>query len=120
MSRPEKSDAKQIPSRWPKGMSGNPRGKPQGARHAALKALDAIGAAGAADIMAAVVKAAKDGDMRAAGLRTEAVGSNAAPWRKSRARVPPIVILAARASSKPCFATKSGLRYSTPLERRPS
>ena len=68
VSRPEKSDAKHIPGRWPKGTSGNPRGKPQGARHAALKALDLIGEAGAAEVMASVVAAAKEGDMRAADL----------------------------------------------------
>lgn len=51
---------------FPKGMSGNPAGRPAGSRHEALKALDAIGADGAADVMRSVVKAAKAGDMRAA------------------------------------------------------
>jgi len=50
---------------WHPGQSGNPAGKPKGARHAALKALDAIGADGAAEVMQAVVAAAKEGDMRA-------------------------------------------------------
>ena len=50
------------------GQSGNPRGKPPGVRHAALLALDAIGAEGAADIMRAVVEAARGGDMRAADI----------------------------------------------------
>jgi len=68
VSRPEKSDAKHIPGRWPKGTSGNPKGKPRGARHAALVALDLIGEAGAAEVMASVVAAAKEGDMRAADL----------------------------------------------------
>ena len=46
---------------------GNP-GRPKGARHAALLALDAIGAEGAAEVMRAVVEAAKGGDMRAADI----------------------------------------------------
>ena len=47
---------------------GNPAGKPPGARHAALVALDAIGAEAGTEIMAAVVAAAKGGDMRAADI----------------------------------------------------
>ncbi len=51
-----------------RGQSGNAKGKPPGARHAALLALDAIGAEGAEDIMHAVVAAARVGDMRAADI----------------------------------------------------
>ena len=46
---------------------GNP-GRPRGSRHQALRALDAIGAEGAAEVMRAVVEAAKGGDMRAADI----------------------------------------------------
>ena len=46
---------------------GNP-GRPRGSRHEALRALDAIGAEGAAEVMRAVVEAAKGGDMRAADI----------------------------------------------------
>ena len=53
---------------WPKGTSGNPAGRPPGARHEALKALDAIGSEGAAEVMKKVVEAAKGGDMRAADI----------------------------------------------------
>jgi hypothetical protein len=65
---PENADAKQARGRWQPGTSGNPAGKPLGARHAALVALDAIGAEAGNDIMAAVVSAAKGGDMRAADI----------------------------------------------------
>ena len=53
---------------WPKGVSGNPAGRPKGARHKALVALDLVGQEAALDIMRTVVDAAKDGDMRAAEL----------------------------------------------------
>lgn len=51
-----------------RGQSGNAKGKPPGTRHTVLLALDAIGAEGAAEVMHAVVAAAKGGDMRAAEL----------------------------------------------------
>ena len=54
--------------RWQPGKSGNPSGRAKGSRHAALRALDAIGAEAGTDIMAAVVTAAKGGDMRAADI----------------------------------------------------
>ena len=50
------------------GQSGNAKGKPPGARHAALLALDALGRDAGKDIMQAVVTAAKAGDMRAADI----------------------------------------------------
>jgi hypothetical protein len=65
---PENTGPKQSRGRWQPGASGNPAGKPPGARHAALVALDAIGSEAANDIMAAVVAAAKGGDMRAADI----------------------------------------------------
>lgn len=115
MSRPEKSDAKQILGRWPKGISGNPRGKPQGARHAALKALDAIGADGAADIMAAVVKAAKEGDMRAADILLRRLW----PERKGRpvpVALPPITDAAATVAALAAITAAVGEGELSPEE----
>lgn len=86
MRRPEKSDTKQAPGRWPKGVSGNPQGKPRGTRHAALKALDAIGADGAAEVMAAVVKAATEGDMRAADILLRRL------WPERKGRPVPVAL----------------------------
>lgn len=62
----ETTSKKQSGRRWPKGTSGNPRGRPQGARHKALQALDAIGEEHATAILKAVVEAAQGGDLRAA------------------------------------------------------
>ena len=64
-AEPETTDAKQAAGRWQPGQSGNPAGRPKGARHAALMALDAIGEAAAREVMGAVVTAAVAGDMRA-------------------------------------------------------
>ncbi len=68
MDDAETTAPKQRGRPWPKGASGNPAGRPPGARHEALKALDAIGSDGAAEVMRAVVDAAKGGDMRAADI----------------------------------------------------
>src|SRR3954471_22446611 len=58
---------------------GNP-GRPRGSRHAALIALDAIGADNAREVMQAVVDAARGGDMRAADILL----SRLWPQRKGR------------------------------------
>lgn len=63
---PETTGPKQ--GRWPRGVSGNPTGRRKGARHKALLTLDAIGTESAADVMRAVVEAARAGDMRAADI----------------------------------------------------
>src|SRR4051812_33316679 len=65
---PDTTGPKQADTRFAPGQSGNLAGRPRGARHEALLALDAIGAEAGADIMAAVVNAAKGGDMRAADI----------------------------------------------------
>ena len=49
----ERSGPKQD-GRWKPGCSGNLRGKPRGVRHAALVALDAIGAEAGQEVLGAV------------------------------------------------------------------
>jgi hypothetical protein len=65
---PPKTTGRNQAGRWQPGASGNAAGRPRGARHEALLALDAIGAEAGKDIMAAVVDAAKRGDVTAAGI----------------------------------------------------
>jgi hypothetical protein len=64
---PDNAGRDQV-GRFTPGTSGNLAGKPRGLRHAALLALDAIGTKASKDIMAAVVTAAKGGNMRAADI----------------------------------------------------
>src|SRR5579872_4941876 len=67
-------------NRWSKGVSGNPKGRPSGSRHAALMALDAIGSEEAEAVLKNVVSAAKSNDMRAAEILLRRVW----PERKGR------------------------------------
>ena len=66
--------------RFKPGQSGNPAGKPRGARNHTLLALDKIGAEGAEDVLRQAVTAAKGGDMRAA----EMILSRVWPPRRGR------------------------------------
>ena len=66
--------------RFVAGGPGGP-GRPRGSRHRAQAALDAIGEAGAAAVLQAVVAAAKGGDMRAASILLDRIW----PARKGRA-----------------------------------
>jgi hypothetical protein len=66
-SKPKTSGRDQE-GRFLPGKSGNPAGRPVGARHAALLALDVIGSAAAVEVMGSVVAAARTGDMRAADI----------------------------------------------------
>lgn len=77
---PEISKPVQRRGRWPKGVSGNPAGKPKGARHAAQVALDAIGQENAEELLRSVIVAALAGDMRAAAILLDRIW----PARKGR------------------------------------
>ena len=81
--------ARRAPNgRFVAGGPGGP-GRPRGSRHRALAALDAIGEAGAAEVLQAVLKAAKGGDMRAASILLDRIW----PARKGRAvevALPPV------------------------------
>ena len=61
-----KEQSKPRPQTWKKGQSGNPRGKPIGARNKATALAMKILESGAADIVEMIVNAAKGGDLTAA------------------------------------------------------
>ena len=65
---------------FPKGVSPNPKGRPPGARHVALVALDAIGESAAQDLLQSVIEKAREGDMTAARILLDRVW----PARKGR------------------------------------
>ena len=67
-TEPESTGRQQANSRFVRGKSGNPRGRPVGSRNKALMALDMIGEADAGEILRGVVAAAKAGDARSAEL----------------------------------------------------
>ncbi|MEQ1686520.1 MAG: DUF5681 domain-containing protein [Burkholderiaceae bacterium] len=72
---------KKAPGRpWPKGVSGNPSGKPKGARHRVTVALEKLMQTDAQTIVRAVLAAAAGGDMSAARMVLDRV----APPAKDR------------------------------------
>ena len=77
---PDNAGKKQRGKPFQPGQSGNPRGMPAGSRHKATKLLDAIGEAGAKDVLDATLQAARGGDMTAAKI----ILDRAWPARKSR------------------------------------
>ena len=77
---PENSAENQRGRPFQPGQSGNPSGKPLGARNRVLIALDAIGEEHAPAILQTVVDAAKGGDVRAA----ETILSRIWPVRRGR------------------------------------
>lgn len=80
MGDPEISVKKQSGGRFQPGRSGNPRGKPKGARNRVLAALDRIGEEAAADVLRKAVDAALAGDARA----IELILSRTWPARRGR------------------------------------
>ena len=62
------------------GRSGNPAGKPPGTRSKAVAELDRLGAEGAKQVLEAVLRAAQQGDMVAAGIILKGC------WPESRGR----------------------------------
>jgi hypothetical protein len=59
------------PHRWKKGESGNPRGRPRGARHRATVLMEKLMLADAETIVRAVIDAAGEGNMTAARIVIE-------------------------------------------------
>ena len=82
MSKPpaEPTPKKQRGRPFKPGESGNPKGRPQGARNRELAALDALGGEAAMAVLAATVKAAKGGSIKAA----EVILARVWPVRKGR------------------------------------
>ncbi len=76
----ETTGRKQHGRQFPKGVSGNPKGRPKGSRHQALLALDALGESNAQDILRTVIESARGGDLRAC----EILLSRLWPARKGR------------------------------------
>ena len=75
---PVNTGAKQADGRFRKGQSGNPAGKPRGARHRTTLMVEALMRGGAEQITSAVVSAAQKGDLPAAKIILDRI----APIRK--------------------------------------
>lgn len=86
-------DGENNSSRWKPGQSGNPAGKPKGARNHVLMALDKLGGEAAQAVLEKAVESAKGGDARAA----ELILSRVWPARKGRPvalTLPPVLTAA--------------------------
>lgn len=80
MTTPKEPGRTPPRGRFKPGQSGNPKGKPKGARNAVLVALDKVGAAEAEAVLKAAVEAAKKGDPRSC----ELILSRVWPLRRGR------------------------------------
>jgi hypothetical protein len=76
----ENTAGKQRGRPFPRGKSGNPRGKPKGARHKTTLLAEKLMSDDAEAVVRAVVEAAKGGDMTAARIILDRI----APVRKGR------------------------------------
>src|SRR5213593_3742392 len=81
MTDAENTGRKQERSRWPKGVSGNPAGKPKGSRHKATMAVQALLEGEAEALTRKCINLAQGGDTTALRLCMERL----APAMKSRA-----------------------------------
>jgi uncharacterized protein DUF5681 len=81
MASPENAGGDQDSSRWPKGTSGNPAGKPKGTRHKATMAVQALLEGEAEALTRKCIELAQGGDTTALRLCMERL----APAIKSRA-----------------------------------
>ncbi len=88
-----------VDGRFTIGNRGGP-GRPKGSRHRAHAALDAIGEAGAAEVLQAVLQAAIGGDLRAASILLDRVW----PARKGRAVEVELPTVASAADLVPALA----------------
>ena len=98
------------------GSRGGP-GRPRGSRHRALAVLDAIGEAGASEVLQAVLLAAKGGDMRASAILLDRVW----PARKGRAvevALPPVESAADLVPTLAAVVAAMGRGELTPEEAR--
>lgn len=80
MTESENTGGKQEHGRWPKGVSGNPAGKPKGARHKTTMAVQALLDGEAEALTRKCIDLAKEGDTTALRLCMERI----APATKSR------------------------------------
>ncbi len=72
MTKSVNADPKQKPAHlWAKGQSGNPKGKPQGARHKTTQVMESILGQRSQDILNAAIEAALGGDVAAQRLCLE-------------------------------------------------
>jgi hypothetical protein len=80
-NQPQENPERDPDGHWRQGHSGNPRGRPKGARHRATILAEQLMQGDAEDVVRAVIAAAKKGDMTAAKIILDRI----APVRKGAA-----------------------------------
>jgi Family of unknown function (DUF5681) len=107
--------AKGMKAPWPPGVSGNPRGRPQGSRHRVTVALENLFDREGEVLSRRCIELAKDGDLQALRLCLERV----LPTRKDRPvrfPLPPIASAAEAAQASAMILAAVGAGELTPAE----
>jgi Family of unknown function (DUF5681) len=123
-NQPQENPERDPDGHWRQGHSGNPRGRPKGARHHATILAEQLMQGDAEDVVRAVIAAAKGGDMtavkiildRIAPVRKGAPVMFALPELMTAADLPPAIAAVTRAVAEGTLSPDEGTSVVTILD----